>query len=334
MRLLVCTQAVDRNDPVLGFFHGWLCEFGKHFESVTVLCLREGEHALPANVRVITLGQGRVIRAWNLLRCSFALQEEYGAALVHMSQEFVLASGWLWRLLGKRVYLWRNHYQGSLFTDASALFCTKIFCTSKFSYTAKYKKTVLMPVGVDTAAFKPLPGIARKPRSILFLSRMAPSKRPELLIEALTMLQTQGIAYVASLYGSPAPGDETYYERLTASATGLPVEFHPAVPNHQTPEVYSRHEVFVNCSPSGMFDKTLFEAAACGCVVLASSEDIKESEGDHAYFSDAQSLARQLKKVFASPEESTEAKRQEWSALARRHNLSNLGVRLRQEMAQ
>ena len=72
-----------------------------------------------------------------------------------MNQEYVLIAGWLWKLLGKRTYLWRNHYAGSWLTDVAAVFCTKVFCTSKHSYTVKYKKTVLMPVGVDTERFTP-----------------------------------------------------------------------------------------------------------------------------------------------------------------------------------
>ena len=37
IKLLIITQKVDRNDDVLGFFHGWITEFAKHVEEVTVL---------------------------------------------------------------------------------------------------------------------------------------------------------------------------------------------------------------------------------------------------------------------------------------------------------
>ena len=57
MRLLVITQKVDRNDPVLGFFHRWIEEFAKHCEKVTVICLEMREHRLPINVRVLSLGK-------------------------------------------------------------------------------------------------------------------------------------------------------------------------------------------------------------------------------------------------------------------------------------
>ena len=64
MKLLITTQAVDTDDPVLGFFVRWIEEFAKHAERVEVVCLREGKHGLPPNVRVHSLGKknGRVPR--------------------------------------------------------------------------------------------------------------------------------------------------------------------------------------------------------------------------------------------------------------------------------
>src|SRR3989344_6741688 len=57
MRLLIVTQKVDKNDPVLGFFHRWIEKFAKNFERVTVICLGKGEYNLPANVKVLSLGK-------------------------------------------------------------------------------------------------------------------------------------------------------------------------------------------------------------------------------------------------------------------------------------
>ncbi|MBI4086504.1 hypothetical protein HY416_00780 [Candidatus Kaiserbacteria bacterium] len=59
MKLLICTQTVDRGDPTLGFFHEWIAEFARHCERVIVVCLFEGEHSLPENVTVLSLGKER-----------------------------------------------------------------------------------------------------------------------------------------------------------------------------------------------------------------------------------------------------------------------------------
>ena len=75
MRLLICTQAVDVNDPILGFFVRWIEEFAKHCEKVTVICLRKGEYTLPQNVHVHALrSRNKLGRSFELLRLSMSLQ--------------------------------------------------------------------------------------------------------------------------------------------------------------------------------------------------------------------------------------------------------------------
>jgi len=309
-RLLIVTQAVDTEDPILGFFTGWIGEFAKHAERIEVICLKEGKHTLPANVRAHTLGKERgsprlVRRAVYTLRflvLIWKLRNDYDAVLVHMNQEYILIAGWFWKLLGMRVYLWRNHYAGSWLTDVASAFCTNVFCTSKYSYTAKYAKTVLMPVGVDTNVFAPKG--ERKSQSILFLARMAPSKRPHVFIEALGLLAKRGVLFTASLYGSPGKGDETYYEQLKHRIQELglssSVQFHPAIPQKETPAVYSAHDICVNTSPSGMYDKTIFESAACGCLSLTSNRNLTGLVDPQLLFAEgsAEDLAQRLEALL------------------------------------
>jgi len=57
MKLLIVTQKVDKNDDILGFFHGWIAEFAKHCEKITVIALGVGEYDLPRNVEVLSLGK-------------------------------------------------------------------------------------------------------------------------------------------------------------------------------------------------------------------------------------------------------------------------------------
>ena len=309
MKLLVITQVVDTEDPVLGFFVRWIEKFAKRVEQVEVICLKEGKYDLPSNVRVHSLGKergrplfGSIAYALRFLRLAWRLRRDYDTVFVHMNQEYVLLGGWLWKLLGKRIFLWRNHYEGSWKTGLAVAFCNTVFCTSRHSYTARYKKTTLMPVGVDTERFHPDARVACRPRSVLFLARMAASKRPEMLVEALAELAERGEDFQATFVGSPLPRDASYYEGLKAQADLLldeRVTFLPGVPNGETPSFFRSHEVFVNCSPSGMLDKTLFEAAACGCRVLASSEDWRALAGEASYFNSSTPLAERIHAAFA-----------------------------------
>ncbi len=310
MRLLVVTQVLDQDDPVLGFFVRWVEALASRVEEVTVVCLKEGTHDVPKNVRVYSLGKergrpvlGSAAYAMRFLRLAWRRRRDHDAVFVHMNQEYVLIAGWLWKLLGTRVYLWRNHYAGSWLTDLAAILCTKVFCTSKHSYTAKYAKTTLMPVGVDTERFFPDARVKRRAHSILFLARMAPSKRPDLLIDALAMLARDGVAFTATFVGAPRPEDEAYHaalkERVRTLGLASRIAFRGAVTHDATPDLYRAHAVFVNASPSGMLDKTLFEAAACGCRVLASSDDWRALAGADSSFDSAETLAARLRAALA-----------------------------------
>ena len=295
MRLLVFTQALDTNDPVLSAYNRLVSEMAKNFDSIVVVCLKKGANKLPMNVKVLSLGK-ELDGNWFIAHLRYVgrffkyiFTERYDAVFVHMNQEYVLLGGLFWKITGKPIYMWRNHHAGSFLTDIAADFCKKVFCTSKFSYTAKYKQTVLMPVGVDTDFFKPVSGLGgskvtsstviRTPHSILFLARMAPAKKPDILVSALAILKRRGVAFSADFYGDPLPRDRAYYdsvkEMVAKQGLSRDVVFHGGIRNDQTPAVYNTHEIFVNLSSSGMYDKTIFEAMACETVVLATNKNLE-----------------------------------------------------------
>lgn len=339
MRLLIITQVVDSQDTALGAYVRWLEELSTRFERLEVICLKEGTHELPENVRVHSLGKergaNRLQYIYRFYRYVWKLRSEYDAVFVHMNQEYIILAGLFWKWMRKPIYMWRNHYAGSQVTDLAVLFCKKVFCTSKYSYTAKFKKTVLMPVGVEVAEFEG-DAVTREPRSILFLARMASSKRPEMLIDALGEVLARGISFTGSFYGSALPEDASYYESLQARAESLGlrdrVQFYPGVPHEMTPTIYRAHDISVNCSPSGMFDKTLFEAAAAGCRVIASSEDFKDAAGEESYAPDTHVLTERLIDAVNQDDDAILRRRILMQALARGESLGTLMDRIQIEL--
>jgi len=338
MKLLVVTQVVDENDRFLGFFHRWLSEMARTFEQVEVICLYEGTHSLPGNVHIYSLGKeegrrGKMAYARSFYKRAWKARRDYDAVFVHMNEEYVLLGGLLWRLLGKPVYLWRNHYAGTHKTHIAAFLSKKVFYTSNHSYTARFKNAVRMPVGVDTTRFESVADSARAQNSILFLARMSPSKRPELLLEALVILKQRGVSFTASFVGNPLKEDRTYYEGLQhfvqEKELGSYVQFAEGMPHKDTPEVFGAHHIFVNCSPSGMLDKTLFEAAVSGCAVFASSEDWQEIvHPAEPYFADADSLADLLEQACTGDSEDLISA---GKLLSQTHGLSYLIERIYEE---
>lgn len=341
-RLLVLTQTVDLDDPVLGFFHGWLASFASVFPHIHAVCLREGRHALPGAVAVHSLGKeqgaGRLRYVWRFYRLAWSLRREYDAVFVHMNPEYVVLGGLLWRLMGKRVYLWRNHWARGLMADAAVLLSHKTFCTSKSSYIARYKKNVLMPVGIDTGVFRPAGAPA--PRSVLSLGRVAPSKNIHVMLDAFKILKERGVEFSASIYGDALPKDADYHaaqKRFVAeNDLSDTVTFLPGVKNSDTPAIYSTHQVFINASGSGMFDKTIFEAISCGAVSIACSKDYGEFAGKDLVFEtgDATNLAEKLHALLSAPVEETQSIARSLRArIESEHSLRALSARLGNEMS-
>lgn len=341
-RLLVLSQSVDQGDPVLGFFHGWLNAFAGGFPHIHAVCLKEGRHSLPSNIVVHSLGKergaGRVGYVLHFFRLIWRLRHEYDAVFVHMNPEYVVLGGLPWRLMGKRVYLWRNHWSSGILTDIAVALSHKTFCTSKSSYITKYRKNVLMPVGIDTEVFK----ISGSPRakSILSLGRIAPSKNIHVMLDAFRVLKDKGIEFSASIYGDALPKDEAYLaaQKQFVESNGLSarVTFFPGVPNRDTPAIYSSHQIFVNASASGMFDKTMFEAICCGAITLACSKDYGEFAGLAYAFEadDVQSLVARLEQYLAKSQESIQGEALSLRArIEESHSLHALRNRLVQEMS-
>ncbi len=290
MKLLIVTQKIDKKDPVLGFFHRWVEEFAKRVEKVSVICLEEGEYNFPSNVSVFSLGKeegrtklGYIFRFYKYI---WELRPEYEVVFVHMNQEYVLLAGDAWRLMGKKVYLWRNHVKGNFLTIMAIWLSHKVFYTSSQSFTAKFAsprrslwrsagKAVQMPAGIDTEFFKPDPVKKRVPGSILFLGRIAPVKR---VLEFVDWLATQEFE-TATVVGQALPKDHAYHQRVKERVRELglqsKVKFIGAVRHEETRDLYQTHELYVNLTPAGSLDKTILEAAACGTRVFVHNPELK-----------------------------------------------------------
>ena len=194
-----------------------------------------------------------------------------------------------------------------------------------------------MPVGIDTDVFESV--ATPTPNSILSLGRVSPSKNIHVILSAMKILKDRGVQFTCSVYGDALPKNAAYYaaQKLFVSENGLSghVAFYPGIKNSDTPAVYSAHQVFVNASASGMFDKTIFEAIACGALSIASSADYADFAGEKYVFltGDADSLASKLEAFLRAP---ADARVGESAALRHKvdeiHSLKALANRLTLEL--
>lgn len=296
MRLLIFTQKVDKNDSVLGFFHSWIVEFSKKCESVIVICLYKGEYDLPNNVKVYSLGKEmdsnqtfklyglstlwtRIVFLVRLYKFLKQERKNYDHVFVHMNEEYVLLSGLYWKLKNIPVYLWRNHPKGSQRTRLAVYLSTKVFCTSKDSFTARFRKTIIMPAGINTTVFRPVEGIVRKKYSVCVVGRIAPIKHIEKALLAVNKLVLEGAQISLSIIGSPGEKDMKYYDSLREytmkNNLSNSVSFVEAMSPDKLPEVYTNHEVCLNLTEAGSFDKTIVESTSCGAIPLVTNRSLE-----------------------------------------------------------
>ena len=277
MRLLIVTQVVDTEDPVLGFFVRWIEELAKRIDHIEVVCLKLGRSDLPKNVSVHSLGKergtvNRVMYAWRFLSLAWKLRSEYDAVFIHMNQEYVLIAGLLWKLLGKRVYVWRNHAKGSWKTDLSVWFSRQVFYTSPGSYVASFNNAKQMPVGIDTEYLSP----AQEPREgVLVLGRIDPVKRVGEMIDAVRIAAKQ-IDITLTVVGDATYRGGHYENKMLQGIAAIPgAQKISSVPYDVARSFFRKAEVFLNFTPEGSFDKTIFDAMACGTLPLVTNTGLR-----------------------------------------------------------
>ena len=285
VKLLVVTQTIDQDDPILGFFHGWVAALAtriESIESIEVICLRQGRHALPANVHVHSLGKektrNRFLYVWRFWVFIWSLGRNYDRVLVHMNPEYLILGGLDWWVMGKRVSFWYNHPHDDWRLRIASWFAQKVFYTSPYAATAKMKKAIRMPAGIDTEVFKPQVAPHQRQRHALYMQgRIMPSKRVDIALRALRLVREKVRDAVLVLVG---PEDVTYGKKLRDEFADLihtkAVVFGGPEPYNMTPLLYSSYGISINLAARGHYDKSVLESIACGTPVVLSSHAFDE----------------------------------------------------------
>ncbi len=305
MRVLILTQIVDSEDTVLGFFHSWIEAFAKKATSIEVICLKEGEHSLPASVRVHSLGKekgvtrlGRVVRFYRYI---FSLRREYDAVLVHMNPEYVVLGGLFWRLMGKSIGLWYTHKSVTIWLRIATWFTHYIFTASAESFRLGSKKVLVTGHGISTTVFSETLPTLHVPLRLITVGRISRIKHYELMVQLLSILGEHGVLSSLTIVGEPITSDDVRYtEELKKMVLDkkLSVTFAGGLPHREVASALKNADVFINCSETGSLDKAILEAWAVGLYVVTTNEGIRSAATfvDRAlpYASDAQVLVRAI----------------------------------------
>ena len=327
MRLLIITQKVDVKDPVLGFFVGWINELSNHFEHITVICLGKGEYTLPKHVKVLSLGKeqgvSKITYLFRFYTYIWTERKNYDSVFVHMNAEYIVLGTPIWKILCKKIALWYNHQHAGLMARFAFLLPNFIFYTADRAYASRVNRAYQMPVGVDSDFFRGNNNISKKPRSILFLSRISPVKRLDVLIEAVSILVERGVDCTLSVYGDVPSRDKEYYDSIFKKASPLidkgVASFKGGISTSTTPAIYNEYEIYVNLTNSGSFDKTIVEAACSETIILASNKTLENDFGSDYLFKEGDALdcANKLQNIL----EMNDSKKEEVGKRFRKYGL-------------
>lgn len=291
MNLLIITQKVDKNDPVLGFFESWLVEFSKNFKSVLVTCNEKGECELPPNVSVRAIGgsdSGKAKKFFNFLKIIFSERENYDAVFVHMTPIHVLLGGLLWKIFNKKIYLWYTHGRADLKLKLACVIAEEIFTANKEGCNIESKKIKIVSHGIDLSVFNAVKSEAyeKPPLKIVHIGRVTRIKNCDVLIRAAGILRDDyGIDSVVRFVGnSVTDQDKIFMEELKilSGKLGLAdkIFFDRGVPYSEVPEIFSKAQISVNLSPLGGMDKTVLESILSGVPVFVSNSTFSDVFGE------------------------------------------------------
>lgn len=304
MRLLIVTQVVDANDPVLGFFVEWIRAFAAKCERVTVIARKVGPHDLPASVRVLSmggeLGAGKLAMLAAYWRHLAAETSKHDAIFVHMIPRFA-ALAWPFKaLFRKPMALWYTHKSTGAMLKLGTACADVVFTASKESFRLASKKVEAVGHGIapSSARRAPEPGKLR----LLSAGRVAPAKGHDVAIRALGELVKRGNAEGATLdiVGAPAlDADRAYEASLHALVRELGladrVRFLGPVPHARMPEIFALHDLFLHASRTGGLDKVVLEAWSAEVPVISSSDAFPETDLASRYpDGDAAALAERI----------------------------------------
>ncbi|MEK7063178.1 MAG: glycosyltransferase family 4 protein [Patescibacteria group bacterium] len=325
MRLLIVCQAVDSAHPNLGFFVRWIAEFAKHAD-VVVIANEVGEHALPANVTVHSLGKERGVGRIGRYATFFSLitSLQYDEVFCHMNPEFVIAGSAWWLPMQKRVILWYVHGKVSLRLRFALAFVHRAATVNAESLRIRSPKVVYLGHGIDTEYYKPGYRLRHDEHSVLTVGRIAPSKRLELVIEAVRTATSLGVPIRASIIGGAGvSADSEYAERVRREAEAANIRYLGPQSTDFVRDAVSAADLFLNVSTTNSVDKAVLEAMAGGTVPITTNpafRAILEPLGLFVADATPEALAVKIEEVLQRPD-FEELRTQVREEVVKNHNL-------------
>ncbi len=281
-RLLLFNLVTDADDPILGFTTVWINALAKRCQQIDVLTMQSGRLELAPNVWVYSVGKergyGDTRRTLEFYRILGDLlrRNRYDACFAHMQPLFAVMAAPLLKLYRIPTTLWYAHKSVTTKLKLAEKLVDHVVTASPESFRLPSRKIIVTGHGIDTEMFSPDDSPHNQVFTILSVSRIAPIKQIEVLIEAARLLKQQEQNFRLRIVGGADSQHMVYEKQLRDQAVGNEltevVEFLGSIPYHQVVPIYHAADVMVNLSNTGSIDKAVLEAMSCGLPVITANE--------------------------------------------------------------
>ncbi len=275
INLLICTQKVDQNDPVLGFFHEWLKEFAKYCDKLTVICLEKGEYDLPQNVQVLSLGKekriSRIVYIFKFYYYIWKYSHNYDSVFVHMNPEYICLGGLFWRFWRKKIALWYMHRNVDLKLRIAEKLTNLVFSATRDSFRLKTKKLKITGHGINVDQLPYKYHQLHKDRiNFINIGRLSSIKGIENLIEFAKKIKEKNINFIFKVVGDFS--NKEYENKIKALVRKYNLEneiiFIGSVSNLKIGQYLQESDFFIHTGKTTSLDKSILEAMSTGTFVF------------------------------------------------------------------
>lgn len=340
MKLLICAQAVDKNHPILGFFCGWIAEFSKHFDEVHVICLQKGEHDLPAHVHVYSLGKEE---GENKLKYLYRFYKNFGHIFLDVRVDYVFFHmGAIYNILaapfffirkfyGTKFYWWKAHGHINRMGKFALLFVDRVYTSTESGFSIATPKRHIVGQAIDVGHFVLPEYESKRKKEIIFVGRIMPVKRIEDFLNTASILITSNRARTFTVIGPI--GDDAYFAIMKQKCVALNlqnvVQFVGSKTQTELVDIYQNATIFLNTSVTHSMDKTVLEAALCGCIPVTGNRafiELLNADGLYKEHATPKEYAEIIKTLVALPNNNLQHRLRK--SVIEQHSLSTFTQRI------
>ena len=283
MGLVLVTQTLDADHPVLAQTLDLVDALARRSDELVVLCQSVGRHPEPpANVRVRVFGAPtRLGRALAFLRVLVGeLRRRPDGVLAHMVPLYVVLAAPLARPLGARVALWYTHWHAGRLLRLATRLADVVLSVDERSFPLSSPKVRGIGHAIDVDAFAPGERTPGPRLRLLALGRTARWKGYDTMLDALERAAAEGLDAELEIRGPQLTGDERAHadelrERIDSSPSLRDrVRIEPPLARAEIPALLRAADALLSATQpreSETLDKVVYEAAASGVPVLASN---------------------------------------------------------------